>query len=166
MMAVGRIGENMAQGFLNFRFSHVLDVRDDARWQEADVDFLCGPQYGIRVEAKSDARLGQTRNIFFELMRINHTAPESHRFTTGWSVRSLAHIFLIWSTDEKLLYAISATALRDGLSLYVQSKRNQVRPITVPTDRIKSTIGIPVPLAYTQHRVYWPESDGTWIQMK
>jgi hypothetical protein len=97
------------------------------------------------AEIKSDAHLGVSGNVLFEVLRINHTAPHDRAVTLGWSARTPAHWLLFYAPSVGKLYRWRMEDYRNGLQLYTGAERSKARVSFVSTDKIKSTLNILVP---------------------
>lgn len=163
MMFAGRDGESAVLDFLrqSATVSHIEDLRDDLHWRDLDVDFRVQRPWGAElVEAKSDVHLGRSPYVLFEALRINHTSRE-HPVTLGWSARSAADWFLIWSPEVGGLYFFRVGDFRTAMRKHSMTARKAMRVSIVETDRIKTTINFLIPLAQVPHRIY-ERVDGCW----
>jgi hypothetical protein len=148
-MVDGKLAEEKVLEFLK-RQPQVIGVDDwrDLRIvHEADVDCAIKTRDGVITlgEIKSDSHLGQSGNILFEILRINHTCQHERAGTLGWSLRSPATFFLYYAPAVKKLYVCRADSLRGVFQSYTRKARQNVKTIWVNTDEIKSTLSVLLP---------------------
>ena len=148
-MADGKIAEEKVFEFLE-RQPQVVGVDDwrDLRIvHEADVDCAIKTRDGVVTlgEIKSDSHLGQSGNVLFEILRINHTCQHEKSGTLGWSLRSPATFFLYYAPSVGKLYICRADSLRKIFQSYTRKARKNTRLDWVNTDSIKSTLNVLLP---------------------
>ncbi|MHC4621957.1 MAG: hypothetical protein ACYTEQ_29815 [Planctomycetota bacterium] len=160
---VGNRGESAALRLLGQVFGHyaIKDVRNDPQWQRKDVDFIVTMENGQkRTEVKSDRHLGGA-NFCFELGRIRHNTSWETAFYKGWSIRTAAHVLLMWHDDARTMYVVCYRAFVEGLQRYLEAS-NGVRMGAVPTDNARTTFNIYVPQQYVAHTRYIEKENGYW----
>jgi hypothetical protein len=164
-MAAGRKAETIVLDWLRTR-PEVIGVEDLTglrQMREADVDCSVALMDGrvTLAEIKSDAHLGVSGNVLFEVLRINHTAPHDRAVTLGWSARSPAHWLLFYAPAVGKIYRWSMEDYRNGLQLYAGAERARARMSFVATDKIKSTVNILVPEEWMKPVTVY-SLGGTW----
>lgn len=149
-MQDGRLAEEVCLRYLRGMagVATVDDVRKVVAWQQRDVDFVVHLGNGLEasVEVKSDRHLGVSPNVIFEVLRINHTAEPDLACSMGWSARSGADWFVFYSPVRRAVYVCRAHELRRAFQRYTRKMRKQVRLNYVPTDAIKSTVNVLLPM--------------------
>lgn len=150
-MALGKQGETIVIDWLR-RNPHVLgvsDLRELRIMQEADVDCSIATKDGriVFAEIKTDKHLGVTDNVLFEVLRINHTAPPDKCVTLGWSARSPAKMLFYYAVSVGKIYYCEFDKLRSVFQKYSQQKRKAMRIDIVPTDNIKTTVNVLIPMS-------------------
>ncbi len=153
-MAQGKSAEALVQKWLcgNQDVISVSDVSDQRYYQDREIDLIITMRDGkeITAEIKSDLHIGKTRNVVFELLRVNHTMNNGSAFVMGWGARSEAdHVFYCSVTENKI-FSFSMADLRSAARSTFAGKDAKV--LTIPTDNIKSTIVLLVPLASIKHK--------------
>lgn len=160
-MAQGKSAEDVVKKWLcdSADVSSVNDVSDQRHYQEREIDFIITMRDGreITAEIKSDAHIGSTRNVVFELLRVNHTLNNEKAFVIGWSARSeAAHVFYVSVTENKI-FSFSMADLRSAACASFSGKAPKV--LTIPTDNIKSTIVLLIPLSSIKHKEHEIKND-------
>lgn len=148
-MADGKKAEEIVMNFLRQQ-PDVIGVDDWSNLQivhEADVDCAIKTRDGLVTlgEIKSDSHLGQSGNVLFEILRINHTCQHEKAGTLGWSLRSPATFFLYYAPSVARIYICRANSLRKVFQSYTRQARQSVNTIWVNTDSIKSTLNVLLP---------------------
>jgi hypothetical protein len=147
-MAAGRASEEIVLAWLARRpwVIGVEDLRSLRQMREADVD--CGVSLidgrNTLAEIKSDAHLDRSGNFWFEVLRVNHTAPPDRSVTLGWSARSPARVLIFHAPSSRKIHVIPMDQFRTAMQGYTVSTRKFCLNI-VPTDCIKSTVNILIP---------------------
>jgi hypothetical protein len=174
LMRKGRNGEDYAILWLQAIYPNynIEDVRDDVEYRRKDVDFVLTLEYDTeqyrvnakkRVEVKSDKWLDRG-NFCFEIMRIRHRSNQP--LYIGWSVRTCAHILLLWHDGTNTMYVVVHDELVKGLKRYAQHcyTNNVAMNIgTVSTDAARTTVNIYLPQRHVKHFVY-QFIDGEWAR--
>lgn len=154
LMNAGKQGESAALSFLlQSSGARIEDVRNHPEWQRQDVDFLL--HYTDRVasvEVKSDRYISRSGNVLFEIARAHHTAnPCAY---VGWSVFSAAQHLIVFSPPDGLIYHFRFSDLRAAFQAYVLDSGGKTRVSVVPTDDLRTTFNVLIPLTYCAHNVY------------
>jgi hypothetical protein len=162
----GELAEFYAISLLEQVFSgcDIEDVRLVREWQQKDVDFIVYFENGHkRIEVKYDKYLGGD-NFCFEPLRIRHNTDSTDPLYLGWSIRSEAHLFLMFHEQEHTMYCVYQRDLILGLQRYAVSldKGQQMFIRSIPTDNKRTTINIYVPQRLTPHTVYLHCGNGYW----
>ena len=106
-LELGKKGENIVIDYLNEKFEEVVDVSDDKKYQDMDVDFLCyrhndkGEYKEFKVELKTDYRMDKTGNLFFELSHERKTGTYK-----GFFYKSQADFLLNLNANTNKLYVV------------------------------------------------------------
>ena len=149
-MKTGKKGEEVALAWLknNPEIMGVIDFRNIREVHEADVDagirLYAGPV--LLVEIKTDTYLGNTGNVLYEVLRINHHCPHQYAGYLGWSLRSPAQYLIFYAPNRKdgpALYKTTFEAYRKALQKYTQN--HDLSVLTVHTDDQKTTYNVLVP---------------------
>jgi len=151
-MKAGRKAEEIVLGFLRERpeIVGVEDLRELRVMHEADVDCALYTRDG-RVplaEIKSDVYLGNSGNVLFEILRINHTCVPEKAGALGWSLRSPATYFFYYAPTPNKIYQCRADDLRGAFQRYTREERAGANPRWINTDSIKSTLVVLIPWDY------------------
>lgn len=153
-MAQGKSAESIVKKWLLGvgEVAEIQDVSNVKEYQEREIDFLITMRDGrkITAEIKSDLNTGKTRNVVFELLRVNHTARDDAAFVMGWSARSQAEHVFYFSVTENKIYSFTMAALRAAARAVFGGKSPKV--VAIPTDSIKSTIVLLVPVSGIKHK--------------
>ena len=160
-MAQGKSAEALVQEWLygNQDVMSVNDVSDQRHYQDLEIDLIITMRNGkeITAEIKSDMHIGKTRHVVFELLRVNQTMNNGSAFVLGWGARSQAdHVFYCCGVENKI-YSFSMADLRSAARSTFAGKDPKV--ITIPTDNIKSTIILLIPLASIKHKEHEVKND-------
>jgi predicted nucleotidyltransferase len=151
-MERGKKAEEIVIAFLKRRpmVLNVIDFRELRQAQGADFDVGIVSIDG-RVplaEIKSDAYLGKTGNVLFEVLRINHTCDPDFSATLGWSARTPARYILVYAPSVEKIYQFDTNKWRKCFQKYTLETRKNMRISIVETDRIKTTINILMPISF------------------
>jgi len=128
-MRLGRLAEDIVMRFLK-RHPDVIginDLRELSLMQEADVDVsirLAGGRVTL-AEIKYDSYPGDSGNVLFELLRINHTCVPDRMATLGWAVRSPATRLLCYAPANKSIYRGRLDELRRRAQRFTAKVRNE-----------------------------------------
>lgn len=148
-MAAGRAAEEIILSWLATApwVIGVEDLRSLRVMREADVDCSISISDGrvTLAEIKSDRHLDLSGNFNFEVLRINHTAPQEKAAVLGWSARTPARLILFFAPTTNRIHLIGADEFRRSLQGYTDEARRNTRLHYVETDAIKSTINILIP---------------------
>lgn len=151
-MAEGRKAEEIVMAFLKKRpeIIGIEDWRELRAVHEADVDCAITTTDGrvTLAEIKSDRHLGQSGNVLFEVLRINHTCRPDRACVLGWSARSPATYFLYYAPSVNSIYQCRCDELRRAFQEYTKEERQDTRTCWVNTDSIKSTVNVLIPWEY------------------
>ena len=153
-MDLGKKGETVVIEWLR-KNPHILgvnDLRELRVMQEADVDCSISTKDGrvVLAEIKTDSHLGITENVLFEILRINHTAPPDKCLTLGWAARSPAKMLFYYAVNINKIYYCEFEKLRIAFQKYTKQKRKGSNINVVPTDNIKTTINILIPMEFVK----------------
>jgi len=153
-MAAGKYAEAICLEFVK-RSPSVLAIEDTRNLRvlrEADVDCVMHLYDGRchLAEFKSDAHLGVTGNVLFEVLRVNHTAPPEKSCVLGWSARSPAKFLLYFAPEKRCIYLCTFDGLRGAFQRYTRDQRKRTRLDWVNTDSIKSTVNVLIPWGYCE----------------
>ena len=158
MARVGRIGEGIAIGWFRNRpdISRVVDLREDEEMRRLDVDCRIIFKNGrsLLAEIKTDCYLGLSGNVLFEVLRINHTAPQDKCCTLGWAARSPAQWLIYFAPQINALYLTEFARFRSVFQQYTRSVRRAMRIRVINTDAIKTTINVLIPWADYAEKVF------------
>lgn len=153
-MAQGKSAEALVQEWLygNPDVMSVNDVSEQRHYQDREIDLIITMRNGkeISAEIKSDMHIGKTRNVVFELLRVNQTMNNASAFVLGWGARSEADHIFYCSVTENTIYSFSMADLQSAARSTFGGKDPKV--LTIPTDNIKSTIILLIPLASIKHK--------------
>lgn len=148
----GQHAEEIVLAFLRERpdIIGVDDLRDLRVMRETDVDCTIKTADGrvTLAEIKSDAHLGVSGNVLFEVLRINHTCISERACTLGWAARSPATYFLYYAPMVNSIYQCRAGALRTVFQHYSRQQRSKTVLHWVDTDAIKSTLNALIPWSW------------------
>lgn len=148
---VGKQAENIVLKWLrsNPTVLGVTDLSDIEQVQHTDCDFLVRFRKGghTLAEVKSDRHMRWDGNLVFELARIYHVARPENAVQLGWSASTVARWLIIYSPTEKAIYIFPVERVRQVMQRYTQQKRNQTKPVWIPTDLTKSTLILLIPLS-------------------
>jgi len=127
----------------------VTDLSDVEQVQHTDCDFLIRMRSGghALAEVKSDRHMRWDGNLVFELARIYHVGKPENAVQLGWSASTVATWLIIYSPQEKAIYVFPVARVREVMQRYTQQKRNQTKPVWIPTDLTKSTLILLIPLS-------------------
>lgn len=132
LMNLGIKGEQMAME-LFWCFPNVTaveDVRNTPEYQSQDVDFiLTTTTKTIKVEVKTDQKMGVSGNVVFEDHRVYTDTGKRN----GWSWFSEAEILLVWSPSISTMHLIKFNELRDVMWQYLIDHPT-TQPKMIPTD--------------------------------
>ncbi len=139
-LKVGRIGESVAMHYLNHycemhkdTIAGFSDVRNDKKYQDADIDFVVYRKDGtsFTVEAKADTY--KTGNIFLEtavnsyavgeddkLLRFGKYQTTVAKHSNGWLYKGADYIFYYF-TEPKILYVFERATAMHYLDFALQS---------------------------------------------
>lgn len=126
----------------------IIDTREFRFSQRLDVDCGIEDMHGRVVlgEIKSDAWLGKSGNILFELFRINHFVPPFHYL--GWGWRSPAERLFYYSPYKQAVYVFKFCEMRKRIGEIVSKTDPCILQgwfRVIPTDRQKTTINLLIP---------------------
>jgi hypothetical protein len=159
-MAVGEHAEKIIKDWLERSDFTIVDCRCDKEYQEKEIDYkIVVNDTFVTAEIKSDYHLGETDNVLFEVLRINHTASPEHAMKIGWSARTEADRLLFYAPQSNKIYKISTDDYRKTMQEYTEEVRAETSITFVETDNIKSTINFLIPMEYFKDRfeVFDPE---------
>jgi hypothetical protein len=155
-MAVGKRAEDIILAWLEAHpdVIGVEDLRPLRVMRDADVDCSIRLMDGTvtLAEIKSDAHLGRSGNMLFEVLRINHTCVTDRSATLGWSARSPAIWLLYYAPHTNQIYRIRMSEFREAMQEYTKANRKSTRIDYVPTDSIKSTVNILIPAVFVKNK--------------
>lgn len=104
----GGVGEHVVWNLLMKQkgIRSVIDVRDDKKFQEADVDFLVEDynRQFMWVEVKTDMKAHESGNIVYELTTSNHT---------GCFEKTKSEYIMYYLPATKVVYMIHTQSLRN-----------------------------------------------------
>lgn len=112
MLEVGEIGEVAAERLLPQLYPNykLIDVRQQANWQEKDVDYLLALAADvISLEVKTDRRMGETGNIYVELVSNVGTGRK------GWFYYCQAEQIAFYDTENEELHIVSYSDLQQTM---------------------------------------------------
>lgn len=149
-MRVGRNAEEIVLRWLRAN-PHVVgieDLRELRVMHEADVDCVLVTRDGRcpLVEIKSDAHLGVSKNVLFEVLRINHTCTPEKAGGLGWSLRSPATYFMYYAPATDEIWQCRPDDLRKAFQEYTKTARRSTALQWIETDNIKSTLVVLLPV--------------------
>lgn len=156
-MSDGQRGEQIVIEWLSNRdeIESIIDVRQDQSMQRDDVDLqITTNQKIVLIEIKTDKHLGLSNNILFEKARINHVTTDSANCVTlGWSVRSSADWIIYYGPSVNKLYLIRLHDLQRAFQKYSKDARDKINVKIIPTDEIKSTVNVLIPMSYVERNI-------------
>ena len=150
-MALGKMGQNICFDFLRGH-PEVVRVEDASELkllQEGEADALICLRDGDNplAEIKTDKWLGRTPNVLLEVLRFNHTADPEHAIKLGWAGRSVARYIMYVAISTGYIYQFNKLRLLASFQSWSRLMRKGVRLDFVPTDSIKSTVNVLMPLS-------------------
>lgn len=121
-LEIGVIGEEVVLKFLENMptIDEVIDVRNEKKWQQFDVDFLAYTDKNVIVpiEVKSDNLAHVTGNIAYEVL------SNKHYNTKGCFEKTRARYIYYFLTKTKQLYQIDVKKLRNHVNdCYTNKKK-------------------------------------------
>ncbi|HZK43072.1 MAG TPA: hypothetical protein VFC73_02180 [Syntrophomonadaceae bacterium] len=150
LMEKGKVGERIVMDWLEKRLScnEIIDMREFRISQRLDVD--CGIETIngdiVLAEIKTDYNLGRTKNVLFEIFRINHFARSDNIFYLGWAFRSPAKYLLYYSPREHAIYEFLFEDVRKIIGSYVAQHRPNIQ--VTATDQKKTTFNMLIPFSF------------------
>jgi hypothetical protein len=150
----GRAAEELVIAWLRGRADIVKvdDLRDQPGMQAADVDVRIRHASGrdYFADIKSDRNLGESPNVLFEVLRINHEASPRNAVTLGWAARSASEFFFYYAPAKNQIWAFPAAALRKAFQEYTAKARRSIRFDVVITDPHRTTVNVLLPLSFCE----------------
>ena len=123
-LKIGSIGERVVWDALqhNPNIRTVFDVRLAKKYQEFDVDFeieLMNREIKW-IEVKTDQRMHETRNVFYEIQSNEHCG------TIGCFEKTKADLMMIYNELTGIIYQIDIKRLRQ----YVRTNREKLKLVS------------------------------------
>jgi len=148
-MRLAQQGEALVFDYLERHYGRypVYDHRDDPSYRRKDIDFGYNNGGGARtVEVKTDTRMRETGNFFFEVQRIYLDCPSDEACYKGWGWRTEAdEVWVVDSLTRPQAHLFYSSQLRSDVQQYLIGEASP-RLSLVPTDRTTRTIGLLIPL--------------------
>lgn len=152
MMKKGKKGEEKVFNYLNTldNIIHVIDLSEEQNFRTPDIDAVIITKKFIpyTIEIKSDARIDETGNVWWETHRMYDNAG----YYEGWVTRSKAEYLLIYCSKTDNLYIFNFELLRNKISEL--KKSNKFKSKSVQTNSECITFGELIPIKMIEDIIY------------